>query len=99
MMNLVDIHPYMNLRRKASSQYYNIGHPIYINTIFSLYIVYTTLTKEVNNMGYGCCETGFHRARRFLTKEERISLLKEYKNNLEKETQGVVEKIKELEAS
>jgi hypothetical protein len=50
-------------------------------------------------MGYGCCETGFHGARRFLTKEERISLLKEYKNNLEKETQGVVEKIKELEAS
>jgi hypothetical protein len=52
----------------------------------------------VNNMGYGCCEGGFHKARSFLTKEERIALLKEYKNDLERETQGVVERIKELEA-
>jgi hypothetical protein len=35
----------------------------------------------------------------FLTKEERIELLKEYKNDLEKETQGVAEKIKELEVA
>ncbi len=40
--------------------------------------------KEVNNMGYGCCGTGFQKERRFLTKEERIALLKEYKNDLEK---------------
>ena len=54
--------------------------------------------KEVNNMGYGCCGTGFQKARSFLTKEERIALLKEYKNDLEKEAEGVVERIKELEA-
>jgi hypothetical protein len=48
--------------------------------------------------GYGCCGTaGSQRSRSFLTKEERIELLKEYKNDLEKETHGVAEKIKELE--
>jgi hypothetical protein len=56
------------------------------------------MKTEVNNMGYGCCGTGFQRARSFLTKEERIALLKEYKNDLEKETQGIDERIKELEA-
>lgn len=50
-------------------------------------------------MGYGCCGTGFLRARSFLTKEERIALLKEYQDDLEKETQGIAERIKELEAS
>ena len=35
--------------------------------------------------------------RNFLTKEERIELLKEYKENLEKEAKGVSERIKELE--
>jgi hypothetical protein len=54
--------------------------------------------KEVNNMGCGCCGTGFQKERSFLTKEERIALLKEYKNDLEKEAEGVVERIKELEA-
>jgi hypothetical protein len=49
-------------------------------------------------MGYGCYERGFHKARSFLTKEERIALLKEYRNDLERETQGVDERIKELEA-
>ena len=49
-------------------------------------------------MGYGCCGTGFQKARSFLTKEERIALLKEYKNDLEKKTEGVAERIKELEA-
>ena len=55
-----------------------------------------------NNMGYGgCCGSGIgHRsARSFLTKEERIGLLKEYKDDLEKEREGVVERIKKLEAS
>jgi hypothetical protein len=50
-------------------------------------------------MGYGCCGAGFQKARSFLTKDERIALLKEYKGELEKEGQGVVERIKELEAS
>jgi hypothetical protein len=52
--------------------------------------------------GYGCCSTASSqrsRSRSFLTKEERIELLKEYKNDLEKETQGVAEKIKELEVA
>ncbi|MDQ3975085.1 MAG: DUF5320 domain-containing protein [Thermoproteota archaeon] len=50
--------------------------------------------------GYGCCSTASsQRLRSFLTKEERIELLKEYKNDLEKETQGVAEKIKELEVA
>jgi hypothetical protein len=51
-------------------------------------------------MGYGsCCGTGYQSARSFLTKEERIGLLKEYKDDLEKERDGVVERIKELEAN
>ena len=53
-------------------------------------------------MGYGyglCGVSSFQRSRSFLTKEERIELLKEYKNDLEKETQGVAEKIKELEVA
>ena len=37
-----------------------------------------------------------HCWRQFLTKEEKIELLKEYKNWLEKETQGVKEKIEDL---
>jgi hypothetical protein len=54
-----------------------------------------------NNMGYGgCCGgAGYRSARSFLTKEERIGLLKEYKDDLEKEREGVAERIKELEAS
>ena len=35
--------------------------------------------------------------RGFLTKEEKIELLKEYKDNLEKEAKGVEERINELE--
>jgi hypothetical protein len=50
-----------------------------------------------------CCgdysRRGFQRARSFLTKEERIELLKEYKQDLERESQGVAERIKELEAA
>ena len=50
-----------------------------------------------------CCgirsSRGFQRARSFLTKEERIELLKEYKQDLERESQGVAERIKELEAA
>ncbi len=35
--------------------------------------------------------------RGFLTKEEKMELLKEYKDNLEKEAKGVEEQINELE--
>ena len=64
------------------------------------YVQYGWKNKEVNDfMGYGCYGTGFQRARSYLTKEERVALLKEYKDELEKEGQGVVERIKELEAS
>ena len=47
-------------------------------------------------MGYGCCtaESGF---RGFLTKDEKIEMLKEYKETLEKEAKGVAERIKEME--
>ncbi|HEX2305760.1 MAG TPA: hypothetical protein VHH33_05690 [Nitrososphaeraceae archaeon] len=48
-------------------------------------------------MGYGCCGIGVDQVRNFLTKEERISLLKEYSDGLEKEVQGIKERIKELE--
>jgi hypothetical protein len=56
--------------------------------------------KEVNvDMGCGCYGSGHQRERSFLTKEERIALLKEYQNELDKEKQGVSERIKEIEAS
>ena len=42
---------------------------------------------------------GFQRARSFLTEEERIELLKEYKQDLENESRGVAERIKELETA
>jgi hypothetical protein len=48
-------------------------------------------------MGYSCCGVSQQTARSFLTKQERITLLKEYKEDLDKESQGVAEKIKDLE--
>ena len=42
---------------------------------------------------YGCCGTG----RSFLTREEKLEMLKEYKETLEKEAKGVGERIKDLE--
>jgi hypothetical protein len=33
----------------------------------------------------------------FLTREEKVSMLKQYKDDLEKEAQGVTERIEELE--
>ncbi len=47
-------------------------------------------------MGYSCCGS-VQKARSFLTKQERVTLLKEYKEDLDKESQGVAEKIKDLE--
>jgi hypothetical protein len=48
------------------------------------------LGREVRSM-YGCCG-----GRSFLTKEEKLELLEEYKKGLEAEAQGVEERIKEL---
>jgi len=42
-------------------------------------------------MGYGCCGS-----RNFFTKEERVEMLKEYQAQLEKEVQGLKERIAEL---
>ena len=36
-------------------------------------------------------------ARSFLTKEEKLEMLKEYKENIEKEAKGVEERIKHLQ--
>ena len=53
-------------------------------------------------MRYGCWGGGgwghYGERRSFLTKEERITMLKEYKDDLEKEVKGVEERIKELSA-
>lgn len=46
--------------------------------------------SEVRNMCVGAM-------RGFLTKEEKVEMLKEYKESLEKEAEGVEERIKELE--
>ncbi len=59
-------------------------------------------------MGCGCSSgyissnsggIGSQRARGFLTKEEKVEVLKEYQKNLEKEAKGVSERIKELEVN
>jgi hypothetical protein len=56
-------------------------------------------TKEVKGMRYGCGGGGWgYGARSFLTKEEKLVMLKEYKEDLEKEVKGVEERIKELSA-
>lgn len=48
-------------------------------------------------MGYSCCGVSSQKARSFLTKEERISMLQDYKADLDKESQGVAERIRDLE--
>jgi hypothetical protein len=47
-------------------------------------------------MGHGYCGPGYGYGRRYLTKEEKIKKLEEYKKPLETETKGVEERIKEL---
>ena len=46
-------------------------------------------------MGQNCC--GVKNFRNFLTNEEKTEMLKEYKQELEKEVAGISERIKELE--
>ncbi|MBI2598081.1 MAG: DUF5320 domain-containing protein [Candidatus Diapherotrites archaeon] len=49
-------------------------------------------------MGYGCCSGGgFEMDRKYISKDEKIEMLKEYKESLEKEIEGVKERMKELE--
>ena len=45
-------------------------------------------------MEHGCCGSG---NRSFLTREEKLEMLKDYKETLEREAKGVMERIKELE--
>jgi hypothetical protein len=53
----------------------------------------------VKEMRYGCGGVGWsYGGRSFLTKEEKLAMLKEYKEDLEKEVAGVEERIKELSA-
>ena len=44
-----------------------------------------------------CCEIYPSSGRSFLTREEKIEMLKEYKESLEQEAKGVAEKISYLE--
>ncbi len=50
--------------------------------------------REMNCASYSCSSYG---QRSFLTNEEKIEMLKEYKESLEQEAQGVSERIVELE--
>ena len=45
---------------------------------------------------HGCYEAGCCSPRSFLTRDEKIEMLEEYKKELENEAQGVAERIKEL---
>jgi hypothetical protein len=58
-----------------------------------------TLDEEVKDMGCGYSINSYQRARGFLTSQEKVGILKEYQKDLEKESQGVSETIKELEAN
>jgi len=49
-------------------------------------------------MRYGCCGSSYT-GRCFLTKEEKIQLLRGYHQDLKREVQGVEERIKELEVN
>lgn len=47
---------------------------------------------------YACgCDGKYDGYRNFLTKEEKIEMLREYKESLEKEVKGISEKIRALE--
>jgi len=51
-----------------------------------------------NNMNCESCIGCSPSGRSFLTKEEMLEMLGEYKKRLEKEAKGVAEKIKEIES-
>jgi hypothetical protein len=72
---------------------------IYKYTFIGLYRMSDKLDKEVKNMGCGHSINSYQRARGFLTRQEKVEILKEYQKDLEKEAQGVSERIKELEAN
>ena len=57
-------------------------------------IVYPILNGWRQHMN---CECNYSTGRSFLTRQEKIEMLKEYKSYLDKEAQGVAEKIKEME--
>jgi hypothetical protein len=50
---------------------------------------------EVKSMDE-CCGYGYEYGRRFLTREEKIKRLEEYKEYLDQEAAGVAERIEEL---
>ncbi len=52
--------------------------------------------KCETSMG-GCCSDGSYSGRHFLTKEEKIAKLNEYKEWLDNESKGVDEKIASLQ--
>jgi len=49
-------------------------------------------------MGSGHCGSGCYGGRRYMTKDERVAMLKEYQDELERELQGVKERIAEIAA-
>lgn len=65
-----------------------------------MFIYFHILQYRITNNGgkkmENCC-TGSCGPRNFLTREEKVEILREYKESLEKETKGVAERIKELE--
>lgn len=68
--------------------------------MYVLYVQYKCEKREVNfNLCYSGYGWGFRKARNFFTKEEGIALLKEYQDELEKEKQGINERIREIEAN
>jgi hypothetical protein len=71
-----------------------IGYQIYINTPYSIYRI-----ANMTSGSSGCDSSGrdFGKVGSFLTREEKVSMLKEYKDDLEREVQGVTGRIKELE--
>jgi len=74
-----------------------------VRAIYRISDIYTGGEKE--EMRYGCGGGGGghwgygYGVRSFLTKEEKLAMLKEYKEDLEKEVEGVEERIKELSSS
>ena len=53
--------------------------------------------KRRNRMNCDCNSSSCGEYRSFLTKEEKIEMLREYQETLEKEAKGVAERIKELQ--